>query len=86
MATPSERAMAASIGSLTRWAQEPDRKAAMKPARAAFENRFERQVDPNNELDPAERAKRAEMLFKAHMRRLALASAKARRAKSRRPA
>jgi hypothetical protein len=83
MATESQRAMAASIGSLTRWAREPDRKAAMAPAKNGFDARFEREVDPNNELDPAERAIRAEKLKKAHMLRLALASAKARAAKQR---
>ncbi|MGH3574069.1 MAG: hypothetical protein ACRDUW_19985 [Pseudonocardiaceae bacterium] len=44
--------------------------------------RFERQVDPDNTLAPAERARRAEAARRAHMQRLALASSKARRARS----
>jgi hypothetical protein len=41
--------------------------------------KFERQVDPDNTLLPAERAKRAENARKAYYQRLALKSAKARR-------
>jgi hypothetical protein len=43
---------------------------------------FEAQVDPDGILEPAERARRAESARKAHFGRLALASAKARRARS----
>jgi hypothetical protein len=42
-------------------------------------DKFDRQVDPNNELSPAERAKRAEHARKAHFKRMSLASARARR-------
>jgi hypothetical protein len=42
-------------------------------------DKFERQVDPDNELSPAERAKRAEHARKAYYKRLALKSARARR-------
>jgi hypothetical protein len=42
-------------------------------------DKFEREVDPNNELSPAERAIRAEHLRKAHFKRLALKSARSRR-------
>jgi hypothetical protein len=42
-------------------------------------DKFEEQVDPNQELAPAERAKRAEHARKAHYKRLALKSAQARR-------
>jgi hypothetical protein len=45
----------------------------------AFLAKFERQVDPNNDLLPAERAKRAENARKAHYAELALKSARARR-------
>jgi hypothetical protein len=41
--------------------------------------KFERDVDPNNELTPQERHKRAEYARKAHMQRMALKSAQARR-------
>ena len=52
------------------------------PARKAFLDRFEREVDPDGKLDPKERARRAEHAKKAHMTRLALASAKARKARA----
>jgi hypothetical protein len=43
--------------------------------------KFEREVDPDGSLDPHERAVRAEHLRKAYFQRLALKSAKARRAR-----
>jgi hypothetical protein len=42
-------------------------------------DRFERQVDPDGELPPAERARRAGHARKAYFTRLALRSAQARR-------
>jgi hypothetical protein len=50
------------------------------PARAAFNARFETQVDPEGILDPAERAKRARHARKLFYAQLAEKSAKARRA------
>ncbi|MEY8013837.1 hypothetical protein [Mycobacterium servetii] len=41
--------------------------------------KFAHQVDPDGTLPPAERAKRAESLRRAHFKRLALKSAQARR-------
>jgi hypothetical protein len=49
------------------------------PARAAFLERFEREVDPEGVLHPAERARRAEHAKKAYFLNLALKSAAARR-------
>jgi hypothetical protein len=43
--------------------------------------KFEREVDPDNRLTPAERAKRAENARKAYYANLALKSAQARRRK-----
>jgi hypothetical protein len=40
-------------------------------------DKFEQQIDPNNELSPAERAKPAEHARKAHFKRLALKSTRA---------
>lgn len=80
--TPTERAMRARLAAYSQHAQGRTNTAA---ARAAFHNRFEREVDPNGELDPAERAKRAEAARSAHFTRLAYASARARRGKSPRP-
>ena len=52
------------------WAQTDDRTARTAPARARFMARFEREVDPQNLLAPAERARRAEQAMKAHMAKL----------------
>ena len=72
----SNRARAAS---LDRWALEPDPSAATQKARDAFLARFEKQVDPDGTLDPAERHKRAERAKRAYFLRLAEQSAAARR-------
>lgn len=60
-------------------ARTADRAAATEPARRGLRARFERDVDPDGALDAAERARRADALFAAHMLRLARASAQARR-------
>jgi len=48
-------------------------------ARSKFLERFINEVDPERALSEAERLKRAEHALRAHMTRLALKSAKARR-------
>ena len=60
-----------------------DPRETTKAARAAFEDRFAREVDPDGTLAPAERARRAEAARKAYFTRLAYLSAKARRARRR---
>lgn len=50
-------------------------------ARQAFSEKFERQVDPEGKLSLAERQRRAKHARKAYFAQLALASARARRAK-----
>lgn len=55
------------------------------PARKAFNDRFENEVDPDRVLDPTERARRAEHARKAYFTRLALKSARARRARRGKP-
>jgi hypothetical protein len=55
-----------------------DSRQITAPARAAFLSRFEREVDPDGVLDPAERARRAEHAKRLYFTRLALKSAKAR--------
>ena len=52
-----------------------DSKAHTEPARAAFLNRFEAEVDPEGSLPEAERLRRAECAKKAHFTRLAYRSA-----------
>ncbi|GBG35826.1 hypothetical protein [Mycobacterium montefiorense] len=77
--SPAERTLRASIAAQTRWAKEPDRTAATAAARAAQQRRREDAVDPDHLLTPGERARRAENLHRAHMQRMALKSAQARR-------
>lgn len=80
--TPAERSQRARVAVHTSWARTSDPSARTAPARAAFLDRFEREVDPDGILEPAERTRRAEHAKKAHFARLALASAKARRKKA----
>ncbi|MGI8536805.1 MAG: hypothetical protein ACR2K2_09970 [Mycobacteriales bacterium] len=79
MSEPSDRFLSASIAANTRWAHEPDRAAATRPARDAFERRFLDEVDPERTLAPAERERRAANAKKAYFHRLALKSAQSRR-------
>jgi hypothetical protein len=78
-ADPSTRLLIAQIAAHEKWAATDDRTAATAAARAAFTDRFEREVDPDGQLDPAERARSAESKRRAHFRRLALKSAQSRR-------
>jgi hypothetical protein len=55
------------IGAYARWARTEDRRAATRPAHEAFVARFEREVDPEALLDPAERARRAQFAMRAYM-------------------
>ena len=77
--TPAERSLRARLAVHTSWAQTTDRAARTAPARRAALQRFERQVDPDGTLNPAERRRRAEQAMRAHMAGLALRSAQARR-------
>jgi hypothetical protein len=77
--TPAERALRARLAVHTSWANTNDRAARTAPARRAALERFARQVDPNGTLSQAERARRADQAMRAHMARLALRSAQARR-------
>jgi site-specific recombinase XerD len=83
MATERERSTAGKIAAYTRWAHEPNRRAATAPARRGLEARFEREVDSEGLLDPAERARQMEAFRRAYYKRLAAASAKARKSRSR---
>lgn len=78
-ATSTERKLRAEIAAHASWASTPDRSARTAPARRAALDRFEKQVDPDSVLLPAERARRAEHARKAYFKRLALKSAQARR-------
>lgn len=80
--TPAERSLRSRMGAHLSWANTPDPSARTKPGRDAFLARFEREVDPNNELPEDERRRRAEHKRKAHMQELAIKSAQTRRANS----
>jgi hypothetical protein len=80
---PKQRALIAQIATAERWSRlgPEERRAATKKATTAFSDRFERQVDPEGVLDPADRAERARHARRAYFARLALRSAQARRAR-----
>jgi hypothetical protein len=69
------------IGAYESWSRTEDWTARTAPARAAADEKFYDAVDPNRELSPAEREKRAAAARKAHFRRLALKSAQVRKAR-----
>jgi hypothetical protein len=77
--TPQERSLRSKIAGETSWANTADPAARTAPGRAAFLDRFEREVDPDGVLDPVDRARRAGHARKAYFARLALLSAQARR-------
>ena len=77
---PSERALRARLAAHAMHGRN-DARATTAKARAAFLASFERQADPEGRLPPAERQRRAQQLRSAYFARLALASAKARRAR-----
>ena len=80
--TPAERSLRGRIGAYVLHSRHDSRELT-KAARAAFESKFEREVDPDGVLPLEERLRRAEMARKAHYARLALASAVARRKRAR---
>ncbi|MGO9035121.1 hypothetical protein [Mycobacterium sp.] len=77
--TQSERTLRAQIAAHESWARTEDPSARTANARKAMLDKFERQVDPEGILTPAERAKRAEHARKVYFKRLAFKSAQARR-------
>jgi hypothetical protein len=80
--TPAERSLRARLASYSSWSNTSDPTIRTAPARKAFADRFERQVDPDGVLPEAERFRRAEAAKKAFFTRLALKSAKERRKRS----
>jgi hypothetical protein len=75
-----ERSLRARLAAYALHAQHDPRETTTN-GRAAFLARFDREVDPKGLLEPDERRRRAEQARRAYFTRLALASAKARRAK-----
>lgn len=80
MLDANERSQRARVAAHSKWAVT-DPVAGTEAARAAALERFASEADPLGRLDPAERARRGKHLQRAHMARIALASAKARREK-----
>ena len=78
---PSERVLRARLAAYTLHAKY-DARETTAAARAAFMDRFEREVDPDGQLSVEERQRRATAARKAYFTRLALRSAQARRARS----
>lgn len=76
--SPEERALIARLAAQTRWAKYDPAEQGRK-MRAGLDRRFLDEVDPARTLTEAERNRRAESARKAHMTRLALKSAQARR-------
>jgi hypothetical protein len=77
--TPAELSLRGKIAVETSWSRTDNRPARTAAARKAFNDQFEKQVDPEGTLPPTERAKRAEHARKAFYLRLAFKSAQARR-------
>jgi hypothetical protein len=78
--SPAERALRARLAAHAMHARNDARQTSAK-GRAAFLARFEAEVDPGGTLAPEERRRRAEHARRAYFTLLALASAKARRAR-----
>lgn len=78
--TAQERRLRAQIAAHTRWAKEDPAVNAAR-GQAGLVARFEREVDPHGVLPVAERYRRAENARLAHMRKLSLASVRARAAR-----
>lgn len=80
--TPAERSLRARLAVHTSWANTTDRRKRTSNGTAAFLARFERQVDPDGVMSPADRAKAVESAKSAYFAGLALKASKARRAKA----
>lgn len=75
----TDRVLMARIAAAERWGHTSDRRAATAPARRGLRAKFEREADPHGTLVPAERARRADHLMRAHMLRMSRAAAQGRR-------
>lgn len=67
--TPEQRRLRAKVAALTMHALG---RTNTGPARAAWERRFEAQVDPEGVLSPEERARRVRLAQRAYMAKLRL--------------
>jgi hypothetical protein len=76
---PELRRQIAALGADASWANTPDWTARTSAARAARFKQYEAQVDPDNQLDPVTRAKRAEKAMNVHMRQMSRKGVEARK-------
>lgn len=81
--TPEQRSLRARLAAYSLHAQG---KTNTEPARAAYDARWAKLVDPDGSLDPHERERRAGAARSAHFARMAFESAKVRRRTTRRRA
>jgi len=79
--TPGQRVSRARLAAYALHAKY-DPRDTTAAARAAFLDRFEREVDPDGKLGIEERQRRAEAARKVYFTRMALRSAQARRERS----
>ena len=75
----AEQRLQAQAAAHTSWARTADPSARTAPARAALFEKFEREVDPDGTLHPAERARRAEQARIAFYKNLSAKALRARR-------
>lgn len=68
--TPEEHSSNSRLGAYVSWANTEDRSARTRKARNAFDARFERQVDPDGVMSPADRAKAADAARHAYFAEL----------------
>src|SRR5215203_2260938 len=76
----AERSLRARLAAYALHAQHDPRETTAN-GRAAFLDRFDREVDPEGLLEPDERRRRAEQARRTYFVRLSLAAVKARQAK-----
>lgn len=79
--SPEQRSLRASLAAHALHASR-DSKELTRAARSAALARFEREVDPDGVLEPAERTRRAAHARSVYFKRLALRSSRARAARS----
>jgi hypothetical protein len=75
----SERRLQRQAAAHASWANTPNRAARLAPAHAARDARFDKLVDPDGVMNPADRAKAAASARKAFYTEMARKSAAARR-------
>lgn len=79
--TPEQLSQRGRLAAHTRWASEDPSTQAQR-GQAGLLAKFEREVDPEGVLPPAERTRRAVQARKAHMARLSYRSSRARQTRS----